>query len=134
MTRTTPGSAVRDAMLRASSPASAGVVFIFQLAATITSRMAPSCHRPTHPRRGRASRDSVPFGPARWTRRHIGGVERQRLDPAERALDAAARHSQLRGELAQRRLRGSAAERGHCPDRIWLSCKSAVSYTHLTLP
>jgi hypothetical protein len=54
-------------------------------------------------------------------------VERQRLDPAERALDAAARHSQLRGELAQRRLRGSAAERGHCPDRIWLSCKSAVT-------
>ena len=37
MIRSTAGSAVRDAIVRASSPASAGVVFIFQFAATITS-------------------------------------------------------------------------------------------------
>ena len=39
MTRVTPGTRVRAAIVRASSPASAGVVCIFQLAATITSRI-----------------------------------------------------------------------------------------------
>ncbi len=38
--RTTPGSRVRLAISRASSPASAGVVFIFQLPATMTGRIA----------------------------------------------------------------------------------------------
>ena len=41
----TPGSRVRDAIVRASSPASAGVVFIFQLAAITIGRMARSCQR-----------------------------------------------------------------------------------------
>ena len=40
ITRVTPGTRVRDAIVRASSPASAGVVFIFQLAAITTGRMA----------------------------------------------------------------------------------------------
>ena len=40
MTRVTPGSRVRDAIVRASSPASAGVVFIFQLAAITIGRIA----------------------------------------------------------------------------------------------
>ena len=39
ITRVTPGSRVRDAMVLASSPASAGVVFIFQLAAITIGRM-----------------------------------------------------------------------------------------------
>ena len=49
MTRVTPGSRVRAAIVRASSPASAGVVCIFQLPATITSRIAAN-----HARAGRA--------------------------------------------------------------------------------
>ena len=40
ITRVTPGSLVRDAIVRARSPASAGVVFIFQLAAITIGRMA----------------------------------------------------------------------------------------------
>ena len=39
MTRSTDGSAVRAAIVAASSPASAGVVFIFQLAAMMTGRI-----------------------------------------------------------------------------------------------
>ena len=39
ITRSTDGSAVREAIVRASSLASAGVVFIFQLAAMITGRI-----------------------------------------------------------------------------------------------
>jgi len=39
MTRVTPGSPVRAAIVAASSPASAGVVFIFQFAAMISGLM-----------------------------------------------------------------------------------------------
>jgi hypothetical protein len=39
MTRVTPGSVVREAIVFASSPASLGVVCIFQLAAMTTSRI-----------------------------------------------------------------------------------------------
>ena len=43
MTRITPATRVRAAIVRARSPASAGVVCIFQLAATMTSRISESC-------------------------------------------------------------------------------------------
>ena len=63
MTRTTSGSRVRPAIVRASSPASAGVVFIFQLAAMMTGRMAPSCHRRTRCIEAAGPSCAVPFGP-----------------------------------------------------------------------
>src|SRR5689334_3332928 len=63
ITRVTPGARVRDAIVRASSPASAGVVFIFQLAATITGRMAAN-----HARGGGLGGESLGRGAVRaWS-------------------------------------------------------------------
>ena len=54
MTRTTPGSRVRARSSRASSPASDGVVCIFQLAAMITGRIADHARARPADRAGRA--------------------------------------------------------------------------------
>ena len=75
MTRVTPGSRVREAIVRASSPASAGVVFIFQFAATITSRIGRN-HARAADRRRRGGRSTASSS---WTARS--------LDPLERPLD-----------------------------------------------
>ena len=96
MTRVTPGTAVAAAMATASGPASAGVVFIFQLPATITGRIAGIIRsrgpraRPSAQARGGArvrSRGRPCARSARWTR-------------AERPMPSG-------GQLAERRL-GSA--------------------------
>ena len=70
-TRITPGTRVRAATVTARSPASAGVVCIFQLAAMITSRMGANHarrlrrrrRRPAGPAPARPAAPSVP-GPA----------------------------------------------------------------------
>ena len=75
MTRVTPATRVRAAIVRASSPASAGVVCIFQLAATITSRIRWIMPEPGWPGTGgrrassvasRSSRSSARWTAERW--------------------------------------------------------------------
>ena len=73
MTRTTSGSRVRPAMVRASSPASAGVVCIFQLAATITSRIVAN--------HARAATSNA----ARWSATSRATPARRRPRPDARA-------------------------------------------------
>ena len=100
--RRPPARAVRAAIVAASSPASAGVVFIFQLAAMMTGRMARIM--PEARSRGRAAcrtaaSRAAPSDPPR------PACERQALDPLEGALDGRAVELEPLGELAQRRLR-----------------------------
>src|SRR3954451_19027985 len=87
ITRTTPGTFVRSAMVRASSPASAGVVCIFQLAATMTSRMSGDDAR------GGGGRSAAHGDRCRGLR--LG----QPLDAFQRALDRRAMYLEPLGKL-----------------------------------
>src|SRR5688572_424608 len=91
MTRVTPGSLVRAAIVRARSPASVGVVCIFQLAATTTSRMGAD-----HP-------ISTASGRRGWFRL------REPLDPFEGTLDGRSMELEAFGELRERGFGGLAA-------------------------
>ena len=106
ITRITPGARVRDPIVRASSPASPGVEFIFQLAATIMWCMTESCQS-----RGR----SLP-------------VQREPLDPVERALDRAAVHPEALGEVGERRLRRLPSSLRHETDHVRLRGQPAVGF------
>ena len=93
MTRSTgPLDPVRAAIVAASSPASAGVVCIFQLAAMTTGLTPESCQSRT-----------VVF------------VRGESLDPLEGALDGRAMEPEPLGELAEGRLRRLPSGRGHEP-------------------
>src|SRR5437762_11244523 len=88
MTRTTPGSSVRAAIVLASSAASSGTVCIFQLAAMITGRIRESCQRRATPipapgglRTGIALPTPDPGVLV------VSIVEREPFDPLERPLD-----------------------------------------------
>ena len=104
MTRVTPGSRVRPAIVAASSPASAGVVCIFQLAATITSRIAANHARAATPGDGARRRESAAVGligqgqPSRCARARAGppsdGAPAAR--PARRASPRASRAARPR--------------------------------------
>src|SRR6478735_9431581 len=111
MTRVTPGSRVRDAIVRASSPASAGTVFIFQFAAITTGRMARSCQRRPHrPRAVWHVVAGMPGPPARPAPADAAVVvEREALDAVEGALDGGTVEVEAGGDLGQRRLRGLAS-------------------------
>src|SRR5262245_578696 len=101
-------------MVVASSPASAGVVFIFQLAAMITGRITrESCQSPSLPGPGRSA-------PSRTTSDPLVGMEREVLDPLEGALDGRAVDVQPFRQLAQRRLRRLAPGVGDEADDGWL--------------
>ena len=106
MTRMTPSPRVRAAIVRARSPASAGVVCIFQLAATITSRIAAN-----HARAGRAGRGR---------RAGLGIDRRQALEPLERALDGGAMDLEPLGQLGEARLRRLAPRLRDEPDDVRL--------------
>ena len=90
------------AIVRASSPASAGVVCIFQFAATMTSRMAPNHARAATRRRRRPGRVEP-----RCRRPGVG----EPLDPLERALDGGPVDLEAVGQLGQARLGRLAARR-----------------------
>ena len=105
ITRVTPAIRVRLAMVAASSPASAGVVCIFQLAATITSRMArimPERDGDHGPESGTAARTGV----GRRIQRPpiLVGIRRQPFEPFERPLDGRAVGPEALGQLGQARL------------------------------
>ena len=105
------GSAPRSS--RASSPASAGVVCIFQLAATMTSRM-----RANHARAAAVDGRR----PAALGRRAVG----QALDPLEGPLDRRAMELEALGELGEARLGRLAPGVGHEPDDVRLLAQPAV--------
>src|SRR5262245_55270980 len=120
MTRSTLGSAVRDAIVVASSPASAGVVFIFQLAAMMTGRITrESCQSAALPGPGRSA-------PCAATSDPLVGMEREVLDPLERPLHGRAVDVQPLCQLAQRRLRRLASSIGDEADDGWLDGQAAV--------
>ena len=117
MTRVTPGTRVRSAMVRASSPASAGVVCIFQLAATMTSRMAGIMTERQAPGGFPRAAPSAAacYSGADGAADPLVVVEREPLDAFERPLDRRpmerqagprARTGSLRASRVARRRRG----------------------------
>src|SRR6478735_9953576 len=84
ITRTTPATRVRAAIVSARSPASAGVVCIFQLPATMTARISESCQSGL----GRPRRD-----------RGVGIERREPLQAFEGALDGGAMDLEALGQL-----------------------------------
>ena len=132
MTRVTPGTRVRAAIVRASSPASAGVVFIFQLAAITTGRIDLIMPEATPAVRGRAA-----VAPARP--RRLRGRRRRRVDARRRLVWRASRSSRSSarctaerwrssrvGDLGERGLRRLAPCRGDRAHRPRLLAQSAV--------
>src|SRR5262245_22737206 len=111
MTRVTPGSRVRDAIVRASSPASAGTVFIFQLAAITTGRIARSCQR------------RPPPGPAPDP---LVIVEGEALHAVQRPLDRRAVEVEPGGDLGQGGLGRLAPRLRDRPHGPWLVAQPPV--------
>src|SRR3954469_10933400 len=118
MTLVTPASRVRASMVRASSPASAGVVCIFQLAATMTSRMSGDDAR------GGGGR-SAAHGD-RCSGLRLG----QSLDAFQRALDRRTMYLEPFGKLGEGRLGRLASGIGDGPDQERLLLHPAVSLEH----
>ena len=143
MTRVTPASRVRDAMVRASSEASAGVVFIFQLAAMTIGRLM-SAIMPESRVRSPADRPPGARRPARSaTAGRLPGtgagwpipvpatdpsviVQGQALHPVQRSLHRRPMQLEALGDLGQRRLGRLAASRRNGPDGRRLLREAAV--------
>ena len=105
MTRMTPSTRVRAAIVGGQGAGVGGVVFIFQLPA-----MIDVAHRRHHARadRPRTARE-------RRSPRRLG--RRQPLEPLERPLDGRAMDLEALGELGQARLRGLAPRLGDAAAR-----------------
>ena len=124
MTRTTPGSRVRAAIVSASSPASAGVVFIFQLAAMMTGRIVRIM-----PERGAAGvrRPRRRAWPAPAAADALVGMEGEPLDALERPLDGRAVEPEPLGQLGERGLGRLPPCLGDEPDDVWLLGEAAIA-------
>ena len=109
ITRVTPASRVREAIVLARSPASAGVVCIFQLAATITSRMGPNHARGLH---GCCRRGGFGLGEA--------------FDALEGPLDGRTVQVEAFRELGQGRLGCLAASVGNEADAVRLRREAPI--------
>ena len=104
MTRVTPGARVRAAIVRASSPASAGVVFIFQLAAITIGRIDLIMPE--------ATPSPVPVDRPRPGQRTVAVARRLRLpSPPAARPGRVARPPRRRGGRAARAGRARAAPR-----------------------
>ena len=119
MTRVTPATRVRAAIVRASSPASAGVVCIFQLAATtIVTHRAESCQSGavagTRARRrssvaSRSSRSSARWTAERWISSRSASSARLASGVSRRASATQPDDVRLLGAAGRRRRASSIA-------------------------